>query len=104
MSAETLTTIEVSMPGDAYTLFESGPRLAVHLAGRSESGGTGPCICGFDRFARDDDGHMLHGFSVGGGTTGPGVAHEACAQCEALATDAHITGLHSGLFTQVGAS
>ena len=87
-----LVTVEVSAPGDRYTLMESGPRLAVHLAGPGAHGGTGPCICGFDRHAKDV------GFSVGGGVTGPGVEHDVCAECAALAGDATITGTHRALF------
>ena len=104
MSAESLITVEVSMPDDRYTLLDSGSRLAVHLAGPGKTGGTGPCICGFDRFARGDDGQMLHGFSVGGGVTGPGVTHDVCAECRALVGDSHIRGTHAHLFDEEATS
>jgi hypothetical protein len=87
-----LTTIECSNPGDAYTLLRSGPQLEVHLAGGADRGGIGPILCGFDRFANGV------GFSVGGGTTGPGVEHRACPGCARLAGNAHISGLHAAMF------
>ncbi|QZN86916.1 hypothetical protein [Cellulomonas sp. C5510] len=96
-----LVTIECSRPGDAYTLFSSGPTLDVHLAGRGEHGGTGPCLCGFDRHARAEDGRSLIGFSVGGGVTGPSFTHVPCEECAAAAGDAHITGTHAAMFAEV---
>lgn len=90
----TLTTIECSQPGARYTLFESGPRLIVHLAGPGETGGTGPCICGFDRHA------AKVGFSVGGGVTGPGVKHDVCAVCARMSDGRPISGVHAGLFAE----
>jgi hypothetical protein len=95
MTTEKLTTIECSLPGQRYTLFESGPSLTVHLAGPGRTGGTGPCICGFDRFAKEV------GFSVGGGTTGPGVKHDVCADCARLAAGRPVGGLHAELFVAV---
>lgn len=89
---ECVTTVECSRPGDAYTLFRSGPVLDVHLAAPSATGGIGPCLCGFDRFAEGV------GFSVGGGSTGPGVNHEVCPECAGLAGDALVRGTHAGLF------
>ncbi|MEC5149179.1 hypothetical protein [Cryobacterium sp. GrIS_2_6] len=97
---ESLITIECSQPGGAYTLFSSSPRLKVHLAGPAESGGTGPCICGFDRHARDENGRHLVGFSVGGGMTGPRVNHEVCSDCARLAGDSAIRGTHADLFAK----
>lgn len=86
-----LTTVECAQPGERYTLLESGPILDVHLAEQLEKGGTGPCLCGFDRRGV--------GFSVGGGTTGPRVQHEVCAECERLAFEPpKIEGLHARLF------
>lgn len=93
-----LTTIECSKPGAAYTLFESGPNLIVHLAGPGKTGGTGPCICGFDRHARDENGRTIVGFSVGGGTTGPDVIHEVCSECLNLVDGREISGTHAVLF------
>jgi len=93
----TLTTIECSRPGDGYTMFGAGPILDVHLAGPSEHG-TGSCICGFDRFARGEDGRFLIGFSVGGGVTGPSYVHQPCPDCARLAGDAVIRGTHAALF------
>ena len=87
-----LITIECSRPGDSYTLFEAGTDLYVHLAGPTERGGTGPCLCGFDRHATDV------GFSVGGGFTGPGYRHHPCVECAALADGRAITGTHKDLF------
>lgn len=89
-----LVTVETSRPGDAYTLLKSGAHLDVHLAGPSERGGTGPCLCGFDRFASDV------GFSIGGGVSGPGYTHHPCAQCAALAEGRSVVGTHAGLFQQ----
>lgn len=77
-----LVTVEVYVRGES----------AVHLAGPSETGGTGPCICGFDRHAQGV------GFSVGGGVTGPGVEHDVCAECAALVGDSTISGTHAALF------
>lgn len=91
MSTETLTTIETSGPGERYTLFESGPNLSLHLAAPTVHG-TGPCICGFDRFARNI------GFSVGGGTTGPGVKHAVCPECTRLIDGRPIKGTNASLF------
>jgi len=88
-----LITIEVSRPGDPYTLFKSGRVLDVHLAGLTKPG-TGPCLCGFDRFAKDV------GFSVGGGFSGPGYHHNPCADCAALADGRPISGGHKNLFTK----
>lgn len=89
-----LVTIECARPGARYTLFESGP-CVIHLAGPGANGGTGPCICGFDR--------TEVGFSVGGGTTDPGVLHEVCAECARLAGDQPIRGLRAALFTGASA-
>jgi hypothetical protein len=88
---ETLTTIETSGPGERYSLFESGPNLSLHLAAPTIYG-TGPCICGFDRFARDI------GFSVGGGTYGPGVKHAVCQECARLIDGRPIKGTNASLF------
>ena len=98
-----LTTIECSQPGAKYTLFETGPRLKVHLAGPGKLGGTGPCICGFDRHQRDENGRGIVGFSVGGGTRGPGVNHDVCADCKRLAGDSRIGGIHAAMFTATSA-
>ena len=87
-----LVTIECSRPEDTYTLFASGTDLDVHLAGPGKTGGTGPILCGFDRFQR------TVGFSVGGGGTGPGYRHHPCAQCSELAGDRKIAGTHRTLF------
>jgi hypothetical protein len=89
---ERLTTIECSRSGDAYTLFKSGTDLDVHLAGPGKRGGTGPILCGFDRFARDV------GFSVGGGVTGPGYRHHPCVKCAELAGGRSVSGTHKSLF------
>jgi hypothetical protein len=90
-----LTTVEVSAPGDAYTLTQAGPTLVVHLAGPGATGGVGPCICGFNRFARDV------GFSVGGGVSGPGYTHLPCPECAALAgEDNQIGGMHRAMFAR----
>ena len=97
-AGEVLTTVECSMPGERYTLLGSGPHLALHLAGPAAGGGTGPCICGFDRHARDADGRHIVGFSVGGGITGPGVRHAVCAGCAALAGGRTIRGTNAALF------
>lgn len=91
----TLTTIETSTPGSRPTILETRAVLTVHLAGPGETGGTGPILCGFDRFQD----HV--GFSVGGGTTGPGTHHRICRACAALAEDQEIHGTHSGLFRDV---
>jgi hypothetical protein len=90
-----LVTIETSRPGDPYTLFASGPTLNLHLAGPGEHGGTGPCLCGFDRHASGV------GFSVGGGTDGPSTTHVVCRTCADLGRGAHITGTHARHFTEV---
>ncbi len=87
-----LITVECARLGQAYTLIEAGPVLDVHLAGPGARGGTGPCICGYDRFG--------HGFSVGGGTTGPGVHHEICPDCARLSVGAPISGLHAEMFAE----
>jgi hypothetical protein len=91
MSIETLTTIETSGPGERYSLFETGPNLSLHLAAPTAHG-TGPCICGFDRFARDI------GFSVGGGVTGPSVKHAVCQECARLIDGRPIKGTNAALF------
>lgn len=88
-----LITIECSRPKDSYTLLKAGPSLIVHLAGPGQRGGTGPCICGFDRHGSGV------GFSVGGGVTGPTFHHEVCQDCARLAGDTPIRGLHAALFT-----
>lgn len=97
----TYTTIECSAPGEIYSLFETGPNLTVHLAGRAPGGGTGPCLCGFDRHMRDDAGRHMIGFSVGGGLKGPGVAHAVCRRCAELAGGERVAGTHSDLFENV---
>lgn len=89
--SSSVITIECSRPGDPYTMFESGTDLYVHLAAPSKHG-TGPCLCGFDRFAPDV------GFSVGGGVTGPGYRHHPCAECAALVGGRTISGTHAQLF------
>lgn len=93
-----LVTIECSRPGDSYTLFTAGIDLDVHLAGPGTQGGTGKILCGFDRFARDDDGRYVVGFSVGGGVTGPNYRHRPCAECAALTNGRSISGTHKNLF------
>lgn len=90
--SNTLITIECSRPGDPYSLFKSGTNFDVHLAGPSKYG-TGPCLCGFDRFAKDV------GFSVGGGYSGPGYIHHPCPDCAALAGGRTVNGTHRDLFT-----
>lgn len=90
--SDNLTTIECSGPGDPYGLLAGGPSFYVHLAGPGERGGTGPCLCGFDRFGPGI------GFSVGGGFSGPGYQHHPCAECLALADGRRISGTHAGLF------
>lgn len=94
-----VTTIECSRPGQSYRLRDSGPVLDVHLAAGRGSG-TGPCLCGFDRHAANV------GFSVGGGSTGPGIHREACPACAEFAVGRPVRGLHAGLFSSdaVGAS
>lgn len=99
---ETLTTVETSGPGESYTLFSTGPTLSLHLAAPSGSG-TGPCLCGFDRHARDENGQGIIGFSVGGGMTGPGVTHIVCGECESLAGGRPIRGTNANLFTATAA-
>lgn len=99
-----LVTIEVSKPFETYTVFKAGTDLFVHLAGPSESGGTGPCLCGFDRHARDEKGYHYIGFSVGGGVTGPGYRHHPCPECTALIDGRDIYGTHRELFTTGGAA
>lgn len=94
-----LTTIEVSKPRARYALLDGGPAFDVHLAGPGQRGGVGPCLCGFDRHARDADGKGLHGFSVGGGFSGGSYRHEACAECKSAAgPEPIITGIHAALF------
>lgn len=93
-----LVTIECSKPGAGYELFGPTVRCDIHLAGPGETGGTGPILCGFDRFARDETGRWFVGFSVGGGTSGPGVEHDVCTECARLAGDLPIHGLHAPLF------
>jgi hypothetical protein len=88
---ETLTTVETSAPGERYALFDHGPNLSLHLAAPTVYG-MGPCICGFDRFARDI------GFSVGGGVTGPGVKHTVCQECARLIDGRPIKGTNASLF------
>ena len=94
---ETLTTVETSAPGERYALLETGPNLSLHLAAPSVYG-TGPCICGFDRHARDEHGRSLVGFSVGGGTYGPGVKHAVCQECARLIDGRPIKGTNASLF------
>lgn len=101
--AANLVTIECSRPGQGYSLFTSGHDLDVHLAGPGATGGTGAIICGFDRFGRDSDGNRI-GFAVGGGVTGPGYRHHACAECAALIGERSVAGLHAALFTTRSAS
>lgn len=95
--AETLTTIECSIPGDNYGLFSGGIEFDLHLAAPSKFG-IGPCLCGFDRFARDEDGRFKIGFSVGGGTIGSGVHHNVCVECADLAESRPIRGTNAHLF------
>ena len=97
MGIETLTTVETSGPGERYSLLDSGPNLSLHLAAPSEHG-IGPCICGFDRFARNEQGRMIFGFSVGGGTYGPNVKHNVCQECALLIDERPITGTNAHLF------
>ncbi|MCZ4066487.1 hypothetical protein O1W71_02235 [Microbacterium sp. H37-C3] len=94
----TLTTIETTTPGAKYTLFETSGVLTVHLAGPGKTGGTGAILCGFDRFQRDENGRWMIGFSVGGGTTGPGTHHRVCKACAERAGEETIRGTHQGLF------
>ena len=91
MTAETLTTIETSAPGERYALFDHGPNLSLHLAAPTVYG-TGPCICGFDRFTSEV------GFSVGGGFYGPGVKHTVCQECARLIDGRPIKGTNAALF------
>ncbi|CPS10747.1 Uncharacterised protein [Mycobacteroides abscessus subsp. abscessus] len=95
--SDNLTTIECSRPKDPYGLFQTGTDLDVHLAGPTARGGTGPCLCGFDRHRRVNGVHVV-GFSVGGGVTGPGFRHHPCAECAALADGRNIRGTHASLF------
>lgn len=92
-----LVTIEVSEPGARYTLLDSTGGLSVHLA-ESTQRGTGPILCGFDRFA------VNVGFSVGGGVTGPGVTHRPCSTCASLIAGRQVSGTHAHYFTEGSAS
>lgn len=101
-----LVTVEVSGPGQTYRLLDASKvGLTVHLAGPGKRGGTGPCVCGFDRHARDESGRSMHGFSVGGGITGPDYRHQVCGGCAQLAVKfgAPIQGTHKGLFEAAAA-
>lgn len=94
-----LVTVECSVPRASYDVFPpTGAEFDVHLAGPTERGGTGPCLCGFDRHARDESGRSLYGFSVGGGVTGPGYRHRVCWKCVALIGGEKILGTHRQLF------
>lgn len=86
-----VTTIECSRPGQAYRLMEGGRLLEVHVAA-GRGGGTGPCLCGFDRHAAQV------GFSVGGGVNGPEFRHEVCQRCAELAIGRPVHGLHAHRF------
>lgn len=91
-----LVTVECSAPEESYGPLEHSGGLVVHLAGPGKTGGTGPNICGYDRF--------LGGFSVGGGVTGPGVKHNVCQGCTALVKPGDtIAGTHRAYFTEVAA-
>lgn len=59
------------------------------------SGAPGPTLCGKDRFAKGGP-----GWSLGGGTSGPGISHTPCAACAAAATKLGlpIGGNHAPLF------
>lgn len=94
---DNLVTVECSRPNEPYTLLETGTVLDVHLAGPGAHGGTGPCLCGFDRHRRENGIHVV-GFSVGGGVTGPGYRHHPCAECAALTNGRKINGTHARLF------
>lgn len=96
--SDRLTTIECSRPHEPYTLLHTGHDLDVHLAAGTPRGGVGPCLCGFDRHARDETGRTVVGFSVGGGVTGPSYTHRACQVCARMAVGKPIAGLHAALF------
>lgn len=87
-----LVTVECSLPGASYTLFESGPTLDLHLAGPTIRGGTGAILCGFDRFAPGI------GFSVGGGVRSPGIVHNVCESCHSQTGPHTIHGTNADLF------
>lgn len=95
-TTDTLVTIETSGPGERYTLTETGPNLSVHVAPEVR-GGVGPIVCGFDRFARGEDGRLAVGFSVAGGTRGPSTKHRICPDCARLVAGRPIRGLHADL-------
>ena len=98
-NAANSTPVKPAVAGLLITIETSGPGkgLALHLGAPSGTG-VGPCLCGFDRHARDENGQGLVGFSVGGGTSGPGVKHLVCGDCERLADGRRIHGTNAALF------
>src|SRR5581483_6975157 len=52
----------------------------VHLIRATGRGTPGPTLCGIDRFHPDSA-----GWSVGGGLSGPGIAHKPCPGCADVA-------------------
>lgn len=96
-----LITVEMTLREDRADPERRTARFEVHLAGDAANGGTGPNLCGFDRFARDASGRLRRGFSVGGGVSGgpdyPG-SHQACGDCAAVVNQRPISGTHRDLF------
>lgn len=94
-----VVTVETSEPKQGYTLFGSpNTPMIIHLAGGAANSGTGPCLCGFDRHARDEEGNHLYGFSVGGGTSGGNTTHRLCYECLVAAGDSPRRGTNAHLF------
>ena len=75
-------------------LFDGEPvdDYTVHLITATDRGTPGPTLCGIDRFREDSA-----GWSVGGGISGPGIAHKPCRACADKARDGfpglEVTGL-----------
>lgn len=104
-SFTSVVTIQCSRRGHPYALIMDEPvdssAYDVHLAGPSRHG-TGPILCGLDRFARGDDGRWSIGFSVGGGVDGPGVRNVPCKECRSMAGTARIRGMLASVFDSDG--
>lgn len=77
MNAEKVTSL-VTLQFHTGGLFDSRPvdNYTVHLVRSTDRGTPGPTLCGIDRFAPDGA-----GWSIGGGTTGPGIKHRPCDGC-----------------------
>jgi hypothetical protein len=78
------TTVQFHQGGLIARPIADDPWTFTHLAIELPTGGVGPIVCGIDRHAaRQPDGTLTPGWSVGGGVAGSSMPFPKCPGCDA---------------------